>query len=273
MAKKLSKKALKTARSRHNWGLQWCWNYERMQAVGYAWAMVPIMKELYEGEEEQCRQLERHMQFYNCHPGGSALIMGANVALEENYATEAGDSLKIALMGPLAAIGDTIQAVLITPPFNVVGAGLAAEGNWLSIVITALPIWVLWFLRIPLFNYGYKQGAGIIGDVDKAGSLETLQTAAGVFGLTVVGGIIPSVLGYLRFKEIYLGNFLGAGKDTPQNYFDIQKGLDNMFPYFIPIAVTYFCYWMIKIKKQKPLITMAILAVIAFVLGAFGIMA
>ena len=35
MSKKLTKAALKKACSRHNWALQWCWNYEKMQAAGY----------------------------------------------------------------------------------------------------------------------------------------------------------------------------------------------------------------------------------------------
>lgn len=66
--KKLSKAALSKCATRHNWGLQWCWNYERMQASGFAWAMVPVMKELYDTDEEVCSNLERHMQFYNTHP-------------------------------------------------------------------------------------------------------------------------------------------------------------------------------------------------------------
>ena len=50
MSKKLTQAALKKACSRHNWALQWCWNYEKMQAAGYAYAMVPIIKELYDGK-------------------------------------------------------------------------------------------------------------------------------------------------------------------------------------------------------------------------------
>ena len=155
---KLSEKALKKACSRHNWALQWCWNYEKMQAAGYAYAMVPVIKELYPDNDEQCRQLERHMNFYNTHPGSSALIFGANVALEEAYQPETGDSLKVALMGPLAGIGDTIQAVLVTPPFNIIAAGLANEGSALgAILASTLPTLALFFIRWPLFNYGYKQ--------------------------------------------------------------------------------------------------------------------
>lgn len=110
--KKISQKALQRAAFRHNCTLEWCWNYERMQATGFAYAMVPILKELYDNDEEICRNLERHLQFYNCHPGASAVIMGASIALEEGYQPEMSDSIKVALMGPLAGIGDTVQAVL-----------------------------------------------------------------------------------------------------------------------------------------------------------------
>lgn len=266
---KLSAKAKRSAVSRHNWALQWCWNYERMQAAGYAYAMVPVIKELYETEEEQCRELERHMVFYNTHPGTSALIFGADVALEENYQGETGDSLKVALMGPLAGIGDTIQAVLITPPFNIIGAGLAAEGSWLSIVVTTLPLLALFIVRWPLFNYGYNKGVDIIADVSGSSSLDTLQTAASVLGMTVLGGFIPSIIS-LTFK-VKLGNdLLDADGNVVQAAKTLQESLDAILPYMVPLVVTAVCYWLIKVKKVTPLKTIGILFVVAFILGAIG---
>lgn len=270
--KKLSKQALAKSVNRHNWALQWCWNYERMQAAGYAYAMVPIIKELYDTEEDQCRQLERHMVFYNCHPGGSALIQGADVALEEGYQPEVGDNLKVALMGPLAGIGDTIQAVLITPPFNIIGAGLAAEGNWLSVLVTTGPLLALFFVRWPLFYYGYKQGVNVINDVSGTGTLDKLQTAAGVLGLTVIGGFVPSILAGLKIKDSFLSQELvdDAG-NVIQSTPGIQKALDGILPFLIPILVTFGCYYLIKVKKVSPLKTIMILAVAAFLAGAFGV--
>ncbi len=272
--KKLSQKAIRSACTRHNWGLQWCWNYERMQACGYAWAMEPVIKELYDTVDEQCRELERHMQFYNTHPGASALIMGADVALEENYQGEVGDSLKVALMGPLAGIGDTIQGVLVTPTFNIIGASLAAEGSWLSIVATTLPILILFIIRWPLFNYGYKQGVNVISDVNGASALDRLQVAASVLGLTVVGGFVPSILSGLTIKDDFLATELTneAGEVVSTTAGQIQAGLDAILPYMIPILATALCYWLIKIKKVTPLKTILLLALIAFVFGAFGVM-
>lgn len=271
---KLSKKALKSACTRHNWGLQWCWNYERMQAAGYAWAMVPVIKELYDNEEEQCRQLERHMQFYNTHPGTSALIFGADVALEESYQAEMGDSLKVALMGPLAGIGDTIQGVLVTPTFSIISASMAAEGSWLAPVVATLPILILFILRWPLFNYGYKAGVNVISDVNGVGTLDKLQVAASVLGITVVGGFVPSILAGLTISDSFLSKDLvdEAGNVVSTTAGNIQAGLDAIFPYLIPVCVTAACYYLIKVKKVTPMKTILGLFVVAFICGALGVM-
>ena len=273
---KLSKKALSSACTRHNWALQWCWNYERMQAAGYAYAMVPVIKELYDTEEDQCRQLERHMQFYNTHPGTSALIMGADVALEEAYQPEMGDSLKVALMGPLAGVGDTIQGVLVTPTFSIIAASMAAEGNWLSILVSSLPLFVLWILRWPLFNYGYKQGVNVISDVNSMSVLDDLQVAASVLGITVVGGFVPSILAGLKINPEFMKTEMISPETgevvSSAGGAKFQEGLDAILPYLIPIVVTFFCYWMIKNRKVTPLKTILVLSVLAFLAGAFGVM-
>ena len=268
---KLSKSALSKACSRHNWALQWCWNYEKMQAAGYAYAMVPVFKELCSSDEEICRNLERHMAFYNTHQGASALIFGADVALEEAGQGETGDSLKVALMGPLAGIGDTIQAVLVTPPFNIIAAGLAAEGSWASIAFSTLPVLALFLLRWPLFNYGYKQGVNVINDVAGAGTLDKLQTGASILGVTVMGGFVPSMIG--ASLPVKLGkDLLDEAGNVVQEAKTLQAALDAIFPYLVPIAITGACYWAIKVKKAKPLTVILVLFLVAFVLGALGIM-
>ena len=271
MSKKLSQAAISKARTRHNIVLQWCWNYEKMQAAGYAYAMVPVIKELYDGEEEQCRQLERHMQFYNTHPGASSLIAGAGVALEEAGQPEVHDNLKVALMGPLAGIGDTIQAVLVTPPFNIIAAGLANEGSAIGAVLAStLPLLVLFALRWPLFNYGYKQGANVINDVSNAGTIDRLQVGANILGVTVMGGFVPSMIG--ATLPVKLGSDLTIDGATVEAK-TLQAVLDAIFPYLVPLALTFGCYYLIKRRKLSPLTVILILFVVGFVLGALGWMA
>ena len=243
-----------------------------MQAAGYAYAMVPVINELYDDNEERCRNLERHMMFYNTHPGSSALIFGADMALEEDYQGEVGDSLKVALMGPLAGIGDTIQAVIITPIFSIITASLAQEQNYLALVTALIPSFFLFFIRWPLANYAYKKGTAIMADVSGTGSFEALQVGASILGLVVIGGFIPSILSGLQIKDIVRTFTNAQTGEVVESPLQIQKGLDAMLPYLIPLALTYLCYTLIKVKKVSPMKTILIVFVIAFVCGALGIM-
>lgn len=267
--KKLSKAAINSATSRHAWALQWCWNYERMQAAGYAYSMVPVIKELYDDNDERCRQLERHMVFYNTNPWTSALVFGADMALEEDYQTEVGDNLKVALMGPLAGIGDTISAILLKPIFSILTASLANEGNWLAIPVGLIDTLVTFIIKWPLTKYAYKKGTDIIKDVAGVGAFDSLQIGASILGLVVVGGFIPSILSGLKIKDI-TRTLTKEDGTAYENVYSIQSGLDAILPYMIPVALTGFCYWLIKKKKVTPLKTILVVFVIAFIVGALG---
>jgi PTS system mannose-specific IID component len=269
---KLSQQALKKAATRHNWALQWCWNYERMQASGFAYALVPVMKELYSTEEEVCENLERHMQFYNSHPGTSAIVFGASVALEERYQRDMSDSIKVALMGPLAGIGDTLQGALVQPFAALISAALAIgpyPGNLLSIPVVLIPFLIYFWARWPFFWWGYKQAEKIIEDVSGQNDFNLLRDAAQILGLTVVGGFVPSILAGLRFKVTWSQKIDGQVVGEP---FDLQGLLDKLLPYLLPIGLVAFCYWMLKKQRLTPVKVILIVAVITFVLGFFKIL-
>lgn len=85
-------------------------NYQRMQNVGFAYAMLPALRRLYQGPELR-RALERHLEFFNSHPYLACALLGASVRIEEDIA--AGRSgpdrvraFKRTMMGPVAALGD-----------------------------------------------------------------------------------------------------------------------------------------------------------------------
>jgi mannose/fructose/N-acetylgalactosamine-specific phosphotransferase system component IID len=268
--KKLSKKALKSAAFRHNWTLQWCWNYERMQASGFAYSMVPVMKELYDTDEEVCANLERHMQFYNTNPATSAIIMGSSVALEEDYQPDMSDSIKVALMGPLAGIGDTIGGSLVQPLAYVISASLAQSipwpGNLFSLLVLIIPFAIWFWVRWPFFYWGYRQSSKIITDMAGASDFNLMRDAAQILGLTVMGGFVPSILAKLAFKFKWQGTIDGkaVGKAV-----DIQGILNSILPYMVPIGVTAICYGLLR-KKMSPIAVLGIIAVVFFILGAIG---
>src|SRR6266436_4336965 len=115
----LPKSVLYSAMWRHLITLQWSWNYERMQALGYLYSMLPVINAVYKAPEERIAAMKRHLSFYNTNPYiGSPAIFGATVALEAQKEGELVDSLKVGLMGPLAGVGDTILGTLLKPIFS-----------------------------------------------------------------------------------------------------------------------------------------------------------
>lgn len=262
--KKLSEGALRKAAIRHNCTLEWCWNYERMQASGFAYAMTPVLKELYDTDEEVCRNLERHMQFYNSHPGASSVTAGAVTALEQDYQPEMADSIKVALMGPMAGIGDTIQAVLVKPIAFIIAASLAAEGSFLSIPIILIPFIVLWALRFPLFKWGYGRSVKVIEDINGNTAFSKLREAAQIVGLVVVGGFCPSMVNIsVPFKYTKVINDV-------EKVVAIQDTLDGILPRLLPVCAVALCYWLLKKKKLSPLKVIGIVCLVGFTLGAIG---
>jgi PTS system mannose-specific IID component len=268
---KLSRQALKKAATRHNWVLQWCWNYERMQASGFAYSMIPVMKELYTTEEEICENLERHMQFYNSHPGTSAIVFGASVALEEGYQRDMSDSIKVALMGPMASIGDTIQGVLVQSFAFLISAALATQpwpSNLVSIPVLFVPYLIYFWVRWPFFWWGYKQSVKIIEDVSGQSDFNLLRDAAQILGLTVLGGFVPSMVG-ISLKYTYTQMLDGKPVGDPVR---LQSLLDGILPYLLPLGLVAFCYWMLRNRRLTPVKVILIVAVITFVLGVAGIL-
>ena len=69
--------------------LQGSWNYERMQNLGWAYALIPAIKKLYTSKEDRAAALERHLEFFNTHPYVAAPIIGVTLALEEEKANGA----------------------------------------------------------------------------------------------------------------------------------------------------------------------------------------
>lgn len=66
--KKLSSKTLKKVFNRH-YQLLGCFNYERQMSTGYAWTMMPALKELYKDNPEEMKSaVKRHLDFTIARP-------------------------------------------------------------------------------------------------------------------------------------------------------------------------------------------------------------
>lgn len=268
--KKLTHADLMKAFWRYLFLFQCGWNYERMQSVGYAYTMVPILKKTRPGEEEFKEAFLTNLNFFNTNPiVGAPLIIGAHIALEEAGASlETTEGLKVGLMGPLAGVGDTLVWALYNSIIFSIGASLALGGSALG------PILVILFVLFPYlgvrywqFMWAYNQGTKLVTSLG-GGVIARVTEFATIVGLIVVGGFAPSIVRLaVAWKPSLTTTVQGQAATTT---IAIQTQLDAILPYMLPVLATALAYWLLK-RGRSPVEVLAVLFVIGFVGGAIGL--
>ena len=245
------------------------YNYERMQGTAVAMAMAPIIKKLYPNQDEKAAGLKRHLTFFNTDPNFGAVILGGSIAMEEQRANgapltdEAINSFKTGMMGPMAGIGDSIVQGVVIPIMVAIGISMATKGNVFGslFVLIALPI-VLMAIAYNSWMYGYRLGTNAISGMLADGRMKTWISAAGIVGCTVMGALIPN---YVNVKSILAFNIGNVPFNLQENLFDA------IMPSLLPLAVTILIYFL-STKNVKTWKIMVGVVVVAFVLGALGIL-
>ena len=135
--------------------LQASFNYERMQACGWLYSILPGLKKIHKNKQDLADSMKLHLEFFNVHPFLVTFVQGLVLAMEENK--ESQDSIrgiKIALMGPLGGIGDALCWFTLLPITASIGVSLAKDGNIAGpIVFLVLFNLVHFFLRFFLMHY------------------------------------------------------------------------------------------------------------------------
>jgi mannose/fructose/N-acetylgalactosamine-specific phosphotransferase system component IID len=265
----LRKSDLRRSFWRQFWSFEISWNYERMQALGFAWAMEPVLRRLYPERDEYAAALQRHLVFFNTSPVvGAPLIIGSAISMEEAGAPASAEGIKVGLMGPMAGIGDTLTYALYNSIIFTIAASFALQGNWFGPIFALLFIAVPYFLvRWWQFFWAYNRGKAIAADIGR-GLLDKITMGSTVFGLIVLGGFVPSIVKVVTTLN-YRQHLTVQGKAVTQSV-NVQDQLDNVLPYILPVAVTALCYVALKKYRLNPVWVILGLAIIGITLGWFG---
>jgi mannose/fructose/N-acetylgalactosamine-specific phosphotransferase system component IID len=268
----IPRSAIRSAMWRHLITLQWSWNYERMQALGYLYSMLPVINAVYKTKEDRIAAMQRHLVFYNTNPQvGSPPIFGSTVALEAQREGGVVDSLKVGLMGPLAGIGDTVQAILYRPIVAVIAASLALSGSYLGPFLMFLSGIAWTVLMIPLFWFGYRQGIGVAREVSEGGRLARITEMVTIMGMVVIGGFIPSIMAKIQTPIKYVQTVSIQGQTHTQSV-ALQATLDQIIPFLLPVFFVALAYWLLRGLKLSAVWVLVILFVVGFVLSLLGIL-
>jgi PTS system mannose-specific IID component len=142
--------------------VQVSFNFWRMQNLGVAFAMVPVIR--LQGDPKRRAELAAgHLQMFNTHPYMVTPVAGAVARLEEEGNGSEAAGLKKALMAPYAAIGDSFFWGALRS-FSAVAALIASRAGFWPALLTFLILYSpahLW-VRTRGFREGYLRGKNSI---------------------------------------------------------------------------------------------------------------
>ncbi len=240
------------------------WNYERMQGSGYLYIMMPQLRKMYGDHTPELKGIMKMQnQFFNTSNFFNTIIQGIDLAVEEREgykSLETVAGLKAGLMGPFAAIGDSLFAALVPAIMGAIAANMATQGNAVGAFLwMAVNFVIMWFRWIQL-RFAYKQGVNLVTSMQ--GQLSALTDAATLLGVYVVGALAATMV---NTQVIWVAHL---GKMTV----NFQSQIDMIMPKLIPALIVGGIYWLLGRKRMTSTRAIFIVIIVAVILSALGVL-
>ena len=268
--------------------LQASFNFERMQAAGWLWGILPGLEAIHTNKDDLSTSMTHNLEFFNTHPFLVTFVMGIVLSMEQQKADiNSIRAVRVAAMGPLGGIGDALFWFTLVPITAGITANMAISGNLAGpIIYFLITFGVQMALRYWLMYWSYDMGTKAI-EVLTANAREFTHAASmlGVFvvgaltcnyGATSLGIMIPNGQTAEKVKQLVIENGKIVEQEVEQLkdvFINIQELLDGILPALIPLGLTLMCYTLIKKKNWSPTKCIMLLLVIGIVGCIFGIWA
>ncbi len=243
-----------------------CFTMERMMGCSMTLMMIDASKDLYPDDPAKQQELaQHHMVFFNTQQTFGAVVWGIALGMEIERARtgevpdEMIQSIKTALAGPLAGLGDTVWQTLFVPILLSISIGLSEGGSIIGpIFAVVVYVAVNWACSYYLFAAGVKMGVDG-ADMLLSGSLkERVLPAIEVMGIIVVGAVVAN---NCSLGTALVLNVNGVTVDLQADV------LDAIYGGLIPLIGSVIVYWLIKAKHlsaNKIMLGMLVVAIIGY---------
>ena len=233
--------------------LQNGFNYGNYQGLGYANVMYPALRKLYKDDDDKLQEaLRENIEFFNTNIHFLPFITSLHLVMLENKTpSKEIRNIKMALMGPLAGIGDSLaqEGLIMGPILFFLGMNL-----------------VLLALKIANGMWGYKVGTSIIASLSSR--MEQISSVASMIGVTVISGLA------VNFVKITTPiQYVAQMPDNQQKVVAIQDMIDAIAPNLLPVIFTGLIFYLIKVKKWTTYRLVVLTIIVGVVLSCFHVIA
>ncbi len=149
--------------------IQACWNFDRMQNIGFAFSILPSLKKIFIKKREIRDAIKRHLVFFNSHPYFSVFAIGAIARMEEDgKCVDFIQEFKCSLVGPLGAIGDSFFWASLRPTTALLALCFALMGQvWAPILFLVLYNMPHLYYRFKGIRDGYNLEINVIDKIKR----------------------------------------------------------------------------------------------------------
>lgn len=169
--------------------LQASFNYERMQAAGWLYGILPGLQKIHKDKDDLSASMAHNLEFFNTHPFLVTFVMGIVLSLEQNKTDiPTIRAVRVAAMGPLGGIGDALFWFTLVPIVAGITSNMALTGNIAAPFIFLLIFNLAQFaVRYFLMHWSYRLGTDAIGVL--TANAKEFTRAASILGIIVVGAL------------------------------------------------------------------------------------
>lgn len=240
--------------------LQASFNYERMQAGGWLYGILPGLKAIHKDKNDLSKSMKHNLEFFNTHPFLVTFVMGIVLSLEQQKAdTNMIRAVRVAAMGPLGGIGDAIFWFTLVPITAGITSNMAINGSLLGPILFLLIFNAVQFgVRYWLMHWSYNLGSKAIDILTK--NAKEFTRSASLLGVFIVGALTSN----------YGATKLAIVIPNGEAPIDIQKILDGVLPQMIPLAFTLGLFYLLKKRGWSPVACIMLLLVVGIAGAGIG---
>lgn len=239
------------------------------QGLSHMLSLMDSLRKLYPNDDDYREALKRNSQFYNTEGTIGAVVNGMTLSMEEERATgenvpdEVMYSMRTALMGPMAGIGDSLVWGTCKTISLSIATTFALSGNLLAVPAALMFPLATYFIGRWLYGLGYDLGRTAVMNMLKSGIMDKIIMACGMLGLMVMGALSAENVALEIATEFTLANTADP--------ISIQGMIDAVAPGLLPLAVIGLISLYLKKHNNKyGLLIVAIIA-LSIVASFFGI--